>query len=146
MEAIEYDYIEEADILEIFFERGEATGAVPVAEHVTLRFRREDGCPLSLILENFSYLVKAIEPGPRSFPLMREEWPPDLEDSIIKMLTTPPINQFLKVLIYQSPQAGQAIPIVYPVIYVSHLKKNPMISSEWQTRRHDSYQLQILIS
>jgi hypothetical protein len=45
---------------------------------------------------------------------MREEWPPDLEDSIIKMLTTPPVNQFLKVLTYQeSPQAGQAIPIVY---------------------------------
>ncbi|HID62934.1 MAG TPA: hypothetical protein EYP49_09385 [Anaerolineae bacterium] len=114
MEAIEYDYIEEADILEIFFERGEATGAVPVAEHVTLRFRREDGRPLSLILENFTYLVQAIEPGPRSFPLTREEWPPELEDSIIKMLTTPPVNQFLKVLTYQeSPQAGQAIPIVY---------------------------------
>jgi hypothetical protein len=114
MEAIEYDYIEEADILEIFFERGEATGAVPVAEHVTLRFRREDGCPLSLILENFTYLAQATEPGPRSFPLTREEWPSDLEDSIINMLTTPPVNQFLKVLIYQeSPQAGQAIPIVY---------------------------------
>jgi hypothetical protein len=114
MEAIEYDYIEEADILEIFFERGEATGAVTVAEHVTLRFRHEDNRPLSLILENFSYLVQAMEPGPRSFPLMREEWPPDLEDRIIKMLTTPPINQFLKVLTYQeSPQAERVIPIVY---------------------------------
>ena len=114
MEAIEYDYIKEADILEIFFERGEATGAVPVAEHVTLRFRREDGRPLSLVLENFTYLVQAIEPGPRSFPLMREEWPPDLEDSIIKMLTTPPVNQFLKVLTYQeSPLAEQTIPIAY---------------------------------
>jgi hypothetical protein len=114
MEAIEYDYIEEADILEIFFERGEATGTVPVAEHVTLRFRREDDCPLSLILENFTYLVQAIEPGPRSFPLMREEWPPDLQDTIIKMLTTPPVNRFLKVLTYQeSPQPERAIPIAY---------------------------------
>ena len=113
MEA-KYDYIEEADILEIFFERGEATGAVPVAEHVTLRFRRKDACPLSLILENFRYLVQAIEPGPRSFPLMREEWPPDLQDTIIKMLTTPPVNRFLKVLTYQeSPRPERAIPIAY---------------------------------
>jgi hypothetical protein len=30
------------------------------------------------------------------------------------MLTTPPVNQFLKVLTYQeSPQAERAIPIVY---------------------------------
>ena len=45
---------------------------------------------------------------------MREEWPPDLQDTIIKMLTTPPVNRFLKVLTYQeSPQPERAIPIAY---------------------------------
>ena len=35
----EYDYIKEADILEIFFERGAAICAVEIADHITLRFR-----------------------------------------------------------------------------------------------------------
>ena len=38
----EYDYMEEADILEIFFERGAATCAVEITDYITLRFRPEE--------------------------------------------------------------------------------------------------------
>lgn len=42
MRSNQYDYSEEADILEIFFERGAATCAVVLADHITLRFRPEE--------------------------------------------------------------------------------------------------------
>lgn len=111
--ADDYEYLADADILEIFFERGTATGAVQVADHVTLRFNKQKGQAMSLILENFSYLTKTGETGPHTFPLKINRLPPEMRRTVLQILTTPPVNRYLKVLSYQSPHARQVIPVAY---------------------------------
>jgi hypothetical protein len=109
----EYDYIREADILEIFFERGTATCAVEITDHITLRFRPEEQKAMSLILDNVSYLVKPAEIGPRSFRLKLECISPELRQTVIELITSAPVNQFLKVSSYTRPRARRFEPITY---------------------------------
>jgi hypothetical protein len=109
----EYDYIEEADILEIFFERGAATCAVEIADYITLRFRPEEKKAMSLILDNVSYLIEPAEIGPRSFRLKLERISPELRQTVIELITSPPVNQFLKVSSYTRPRARRSEPITY---------------------------------
>jgi len=109
----EYDYIEEADILEIFFERGAATCAVEIADYITLRFRPEEKKAISLILDNISYLIEPTEIGPRSFRLKLERISPELRQTVIELITSPPVNQFLKVSSYTRPRARTSEPITY---------------------------------
>ncbi len=109
----DYDYFEEADILEIFFESGPATSAVEIADGITLRFRLGDGRAMSLILNNFTYLVQPTEWGPRSFRLKVDELPDELRQKVMQIITTPPVNQFLKVsALFLSP-AQELWPIAY---------------------------------
>ena len=109
----EYDYVEEADILEIFFERGAATCAVEITDYITLRFRTEEKKAMSLILDNVSYLVEPAEIGPRSFRLQLERLSPELRHMVIELITTPPVNQFLKASSYTRPRARSSEPITY---------------------------------
>jgi len=109
----EYDYIEEADILEIFFERGAATCAMEIADHITLRFRPEEKKAMSLILDNVSYLIEPTEIGPRSFRLKLERISPELRQTVIELITSPPVNRFLKVSSYTRPRARSSEPITY---------------------------------
>jgi len=109
----EYDYIEEADILEISFERGAATCAVEIAEYITLRFRPEGKKAMSLILDNVSYLTEPAEIGPRSFRLKLERISQELRQTVIEIITSPPVNQFLKVSSYTRPLARNSEPITY---------------------------------
>ena len=108
----EYDYIKEADILEIFFERGAATCAVEIADYITLRFRPEEKKAMSLILDNVSYLIKPAEIGPRSFRLKLERISPELRQKVIELITSAPVNQFLKVSSTR-PRARRSEPITY---------------------------------
>jgi hypothetical protein len=108
-----YDYVEEADILEIFFERGAATCAVEIADYITLRFRPEEKKAMSLILDNISYLIEPTEIGPRSFRLKLERISPELRQMVIELITSPPVNQFLKVSSYTRPHARRSEPITY---------------------------------
>ncbi|NCP16420.1 DUF2283 domain-containing protein [bacterium] len=110
---IEYEYLEDADILEIFFERGPATGTVQIADNITLRFRKKDHRALSLILENFTYLTQVSETGPRCFPLKIDRLPSDLREIVLSIITAHPVNQYLTVLSYRSPRARRIIPIAY---------------------------------
>ncbi len=109
----EYDYIKEADILEIFFERGAATCAVEITDYITLRFRPEEKKAMSLILDNVSYLIKPAEIGPRSFRLKLERISPELRQTVIELITSAPVNQFLKVSSYTRPRARSSEPITY---------------------------------
>jgi len=109
----EYDYIEEADILEIFFERGAATCAVEITDYITLRFRTEEKKAMSLILDNVSYLIEPAEIGPRSFRLQLERISPELRQTVIQLITSPPVNRFLKVSSYTGPRARSSEPITY---------------------------------
>ncbi len=107
----ECDYIEEADILEIFFERGAATSTVEITDYITLRFRLEEKKAMSLILDNVSYLVEPTEIGPRSFRLKLDRISSKLRQTVIEIITSPPVSQFLKMSSYTRPRAGRPEPV-----------------------------------
>ena len=107
-----YSYDKEADILYISFAPGEkATTAVELNDHILLRFHRTEKRAIGLTLMDFSVLVQLTNWGPRTFPLsglheLEPEWP----DTVLEILTTPPVNQILKVSLY-TPSLAEAVPI-----------------------------------
>ncbi len=107
----EYDYIEDADILEIFFIRSGATNAVEIADDITLRFDKESGRAMSLILNNYSYLVEPAQFGPRSFCLKIDQLPQATREMVVQIINRPPVNRFIRMLTYTTPSEQQTIPI-----------------------------------
>ena len=60
---------------------------------------------------DFSVLVQLTKLGPRSFPLTGlSELEPDWQDTVVEIITTPPVSQILKVSTY-TPSIAEAIPI-----------------------------------
>ena len=106
-------YDKEGDILELFFKRGPATCTVELTDNVILRFDRESEEPLSLGLISYSALARLTEIGPRGFRLKLDEMPDDVRQTVLKIITTPPVNRFLKVLTYSPPRAKRPVPITY---------------------------------
>ncbi len=113
-QTVELEYDQEGDMLEIFFERGSASGAIELADPIILRFNRETGQALSLSVLTFSQVIQPTELGPRSFQLDGlEPLPSTLREKVLNMITTPPVSHFLKIVAYY-PQAEQPpIPISY---------------------------------
>lgn len=111
----EYDYIQDADILEVFFSRGTATNAVEIAEDVTLRFNQETRQPVSLILNNYSYLTQPAQFGPRSFRLKLEHLSPHTKETILAIISQPPVSRFLHTLTYTTSR--QKFPIATVVVH-----------------------------
>ena len=113
-QTVELEYDQQGDMLEIFFKRGPASGAIELADPIILRFDRETGQALSLSVLTFSQVIQPTELGPRSFPLDGlETLPSALRKKVINMITMPPVSHFLKMVAYY-PQAEQApIPISY---------------------------------
>ena len=105
----EYDYIEDADILEIFFVQGAATNAVEIADDITLRFDKQRGEAMSLILNNYSYLVEPAQFGPRSFRLKIDQLPKATREIVTQIINHPPVNRCIRMLTFLDQQA---IPIV----------------------------------
>jgi uncharacterized protein YuzE len=107
-----YSYDKEADIMYISFSPGEkATTAVELNDNIVLRFNRAERRAIGLTLMDFSVLVQLTHLGPRSFPLSGlEELEPEWQEMVVEMLTTPPVNQILKVSIY-TPSLAEAVPI-----------------------------------
>lgn len=106
-------YDEEADILEIFFgENGPATG-LELTNYIILRLDRKAKRILSVILRHFSILAEQTEYGPRSFPLEKlESLPEELREVVLRLLTTLPVSQFLKLSHLQaSPKKN--LPLAY---------------------------------
>lgn len=106
-------YDEEADILEIFFgENGPATG-LELTTYIILRLDRKAKRILSVILRHFSILAEQTEYGPRSFPLEKlESLPEELREVVLRLLTTLPVSQFLKLSHLQaSPKKN--LPLAY---------------------------------
>jgi YD repeat-containing protein len=111
---VRFVYDEEADILEIFFsENGPAIG-IELTDHVVLRLDRRAQRALSLLLLHFSILLEQTEYGPRSFILDKvERLPEDVREVVLRVLTSLPVSQFLKV------SQLQATPMkLMPVAYV----------------------------
>ena len=107
-------YDEEADILDIFFgENGPATG-IELTDYMLLRLNRTEKRAVSLMLRHFSVLSEQTEYGPRSFPLNKlDRLPEDLRELVLQLITSLPVNQFLKLSQVQtSPMEQTAVAFV----------------------------------
>src|SRR3972149_5917499 len=110
--AYTYDYDKEADVLYISFSPGETpSAAVELNENILLRFNRAEKRAIGLTLMDFSVLVQLTKLGPRSFPLSGlKELEPEWQETVIDIITQPPVNQILKVSAY-TPSAIEIVPI-----------------------------------
>ena len=107
----EFDYVEDADILEVFFTKDIATNAVEIADDVTLRFDEENRVGISLILNNYSYLVEPDQYGQRSFRLKIENLPLSTQEAILEIIGRSPVNRFIRMLSFSDSASHQPIPI-----------------------------------
>lgn len=114
-------YDEEADILEIFFgENGPATG-LELTSYIVLRLDRKAKRILSVMLRHFSILAEQTEYGPRSFPLEQlESLPAEIRELVLRLLTTLPVSQFLK-LSHLQASPKKSLPLAY-------VESQPMIA------------------
>lgn len=117
---VELEYDEDGDILEIIFARGRATSAVELTDNIILRFDRARAKPLSLSLLGFSVLTRPALVGPRSFRLTGlAHLPAELREAVTKIITTPPVNQFLQVASFYPSRPRRAKPI--PITFVQNV-------------------------
>jgi len=109
---VSYSYDKEVDVLYISFSPGEkATTAVELNDNILLRFNRAEKRAIGLTLMDFSVLVQLTNLGPRSFPLSRlKELEPDWQDTVIEIITKPPVSKILKVSVY-TPSLNETMPI-----------------------------------
>lgn len=107
-----YSYDKDADVLYISFSPGEkATTAVELNDNILLRFNRAEKRAIGLTLMDFSVLIQLTKLGPRSFPLTGlNDLEPEWQETVIEILTSPPVNQILKVSTY-TPSLSEAVPI-----------------------------------
>lgn len=107
-----YSYDQEADVLYISFAPGEqASAAVELNDNILLRFNRDEQRAVGLTFMDFSVLAQWTVLGPRSFPLSGlQDLEPEWQDEVIKIITSPPVNQILRVSAY-APSAIELIPI-----------------------------------
>ena len=107
-----YDYDQEADVLYISFAPGEkASTAVELNDNILLRFNRAEKRAIGLTLMDFSVLVQLTRFGPRTFPLSGlADLEPDWQDTVIDIITSPPVDQVLRVSTF-TPPYSEAIPV-----------------------------------
>jgi uncharacterized protein YuzE len=109
--AIKYTYDEEGDILSITFAPGEKGMGIELNDNILLRINPSEGKALGLTLLDFSVLAQVTELGPRSFPLTGlADLSEELRDLVIRIITSSPVDQFLKVSLYTPPLA-EPIPL-----------------------------------
>ena len=109
-----YNYDQEADVLYIAFSPGEkATTAVELNDNILLRFNRTEKRAIGLTLMDFSVLVQLTKLGPRNFPLTGlEDLEPEWQELVIDLITSPPVNQILKVSSF-TPSITTSIPVAF---------------------------------
>ena len=96
-------YDQEADILEIFFGANEPATGIDLTDHIVLRLNQETRRAVSLLLIDFSILTEKTEYGPCSYPLDHlNELPVSLREIVLQLVTSAPVNQFLKVSHFQA--------------------------------------------
>ncbi|MEW5988142.1 MAG: DUF2283 domain-containing protein [Chloroflexota bacterium] len=117
---VNVSYDREGDILEIFFAEGAGSG-IELTDEIVLRYNQATGTPLSLILLSFSHLVQPTEYGPESFRLSGlEKLSPERRETIMRILTSPPVNHYLRVSALTLPRSHRLVPIttVRPLLAV----------------------------
>jgi hypothetical protein len=95
-------YDENEDILDIFFIENEPATGIELTDYILLRLNKKARRAVSLTLLHFSILTERTEYGPRSYPLDKlEDLPEDLRELVIRVITSEPVNKFLKVSFFQ---------------------------------------------
>jgi hypothetical protein len=106
-------YDREADILEIFFGENESATGVELTDHIILRLNQQTKRAISLLLIDFSVLTERTEYGPRSYPLNKlDDLPESLRELMLQLVTSLPVNQFLKVSHFQASPT-ECVPLTY---------------------------------
>lgn len=109
---LEYDH--EADMLEIFFAKDRANKTIELADPIIIRFNYQTKQPLSLSILTFSKVIQQTEFGPATFPLYGlEKLPPELKQIVSRMIQTPPVSHFLKIVAYAPHPQQPLIPLSY---------------------------------
>ncbi|MGD9972970.1 MAG: DUF2283 domain-containing protein [Desulfatirhabdiaceae bacterium] len=112
-EGIRFAYDEEGDTLEIFFGENEPATGVEITDDILLRLNKAAGRAISLTIHHFSILAEQTEYGPRSFALENIDTLPDeLREIVLRVITTPPTNQFLKISYFQDSPT-KCVPLTY---------------------------------
>ena len=94
---IRLSYDQDGDVLDVYFGDNVPAIGIPLTEDIILRLDEAGERPISLILNNISALTEQTEFGPRSFPLEQlDELPRALRQLVVRVVTSAPVNQFLK--------------------------------------------------
>jgi hypothetical protein len=111
----QWSYDTESDMLEIFFQEGDATCTVELADGIFLRLDLDQGRPLSIAFLAVSSLIREGEFGPFLLPLDGlEDLPDDLRQAVICIITSAPVSSVLKVFSYSpSLQDRQPLPLAW---------------------------------
>jgi hypothetical protein len=108
---IEYD--REGDVLDILFALGSGCG-IELTDEIVLRYDPTNNKPLSLIFVSFSHLIQPTEYGPESFRLTGvERLPPERRDIVMGILTSAPVNRYLRISALSLPPEKRFVPITY---------------------------------
>jgi hypothetical protein len=110
---VRFVYDQEADILELFFGENEPATGVELTDYIVLRLNKQTRRAVSLMLLHFSILTEHTEYGPRSCPLNKlNEVSEDLRELVFHVITSMPVNQFLKLSYFQASPTRR-IPFTY---------------------------------
>jgi len=105
-------YDPDADILEIFFGENEPATGIELTDYIILRLNQQTRRAVSLMLLHFSILTEGTEYGPRSYPLNQDEVSEDLKELVLHIITSMPVDQFLKLSYFQASPTKR-IPFAY---------------------------------
>jgi len=108
-------YDNEADILDLFFGENESATGIQLTDQILLRVNKKTKRAISLMVLDFSILAEQTEYGPRSYPLDKlHDLPEDLQELVLKLITSMPVSQFLKLCHFQA-SSTRRIPLTYLV-------------------------------
>jgi len=112
-ETVRLVYDEDEDMLDIFFGENEPATGIELTDHILLRLNQTTGRAVSLTILHFSILAEQTEYGPRSYQLDNiEKLPEDLRELVVRVVTTAPVNQFLKLSHFQASPTKR-VPFTY---------------------------------
>ncbi len=108
-------YDNEADILDLFFGENESATGIQLTDQILLRVNKNTKRAISLMVLDFSIMAEQTEYGPRSYPLDKfDDLPEDLQELVLKLITSMPVSQFLKLSHFQASPTRR-IPLTYIV-------------------------------
>jgi uncharacterized protein YuzE len=95
MKDLHFSYDQQADVLYIAFDKGRKASSVSLNDNLLLRFDAQTGEAVGLTVLDFSRLMR--EPGTLSLSRL-DEFPAELQKLVWKILKSPPVNHYLRVI------------------------------------------------